>query len=169
MKSMFAAAAMAAVLTLPNAAAAGVTLVSLDPTYLDTIDTSDVGASIPAGIRFVNELDYAVDLFWINYSGDRVFYATIAAFGIRLQSTFTSHPWILARSGTATLAQGTGELVDGFIALSTNPATFSDYDVAYIRGAFAAVPEPSTWALAIAGFGLAGAGLRRRSRTAVPA
>jgi CHRD domain/PEP-CTERM motif len=31
-----------------------------------------------------------------------------------------------------------------------------------IRGFLAAVPEPSSWALMIAGFGLAGAGLRRR-------
>ena len=33
----------------------------------------------------------------------------------------------------------------------------------------AAVPEPTTWTLLIAGFGLAGAGLRRRVRVAAAA
>lgn len=36
------------------------------------------------------------------------------------------------------------------------------YDANGVRSAVAGVPEPSTWALAILGFGLAGAGLRRR-------
>lgn len=160
---MFAAAAFAVAFAAPAVADAGVTLVSIDPTYLDTMETSDIGLSFPAGIRFVNELDYAVDLFWLDYTGGRVFYGTIAAFGTRLQGTFTTHPWILAKSGTATLAQGTGELLDGFIALSTNPTSSTQYDVAYIRGDFGAVPEPATWALMIAGFGLAGVGIRRRS------
>lgn len=34
-----------------------------------------------------------------------------------------------------------------------------------IRGQFAAVPEPATWAMMIAGFGLVGAGARRRRVT----
>lgn len=167
MKSVFAAAAFAAVLALPAAAEAGVTLVSLDPVYLDTVETSDVCCSISSGIKFINELDYAVDLFWINYTGNRVLYGTIAAFGTRFQQTFTSHPWILAKTGTATLAEGTGVLVDGFISLSTNPSSTADYDLAYIRGAAVAVPEPAIWTLMIAGFGVAGAGLRRRSSATI--
>lgn len=169
MKSMYAAVVFAAALVLPATADAGVTLVSVDPAYLDTTDTSDLGFSISAGIQFVNELDYAVDLFWIDYTGSRVLYGTIAAFGTRFQPTYTTHPWILAKAGTATLAEGTGTLVDGFLALSTNPTGFADYDVANIRGAFAAaVPEPTTWALIIFGFGLAGARLRWRGRLPPP-
>jgi hypothetical protein len=38
-----------------------------------------------------------------------------------------------------------------------------------IRGQLLAVPEPGTWAMMILGFGLAGAGLRTRRRTAVSA
>jgi CHRD domain/PEP-CTERM motif len=38
-----------------------------------------------------------------------------------------------------------------------------------IRGFLTSVPEPSSWALMIAGFGLAGGMLRRRQRTNLPA
>jgi hypothetical protein len=38
-----------------------------------------------------------------------------------------------------------------------------------IRGFLAAIPEPGTWALMIAGLGLVGATLRRRRATAIPA
>lgn len=43
---------------------------------------------------------------------------------------------------------------------------FSGYLPLYIHADFlaAAVPEPATWAMLVAGFGLAGAGLRRRGR-----
>lgn len=49
----------------------------------------------------------------------------------------------------------------------------ADYSLAFdlISGSVTAtgVPEPRSWALMIAGVGLVGAGMRRRSRTAVPA
>jgi hypothetical protein len=38
-----------------------------------------------------------------------------------------------------------------------------------IRGFLAAIPEPGTWVLTIAGFGLIGAALRRRRATAIAA
>ena len=38
----------------------------------------------------------------------------------------------------------------------------SELDLIRVAGFGTAVPEPTTWALMIAGFGLAGAGLRRR-------
>ena len=40
---------------------------------------------------------------------------------------------------------------------------------AFINNAIAAVPEPTTWALMIGGFGLAGASLRRRRMVAAKA
>ena len=51
-----------------------------------------------------------------------------------------------------------------------NTFTFPDTGIIYkaIATDGAAVPEPASWALMIVGFGLAGAGLRRRAaRTAV--
>lgn len=54
-----------------------------------------------------------------------------------------------AFNGTALVASGTLDAVNG-----TNSASFN-----------LAVPEPSTWAMMIAGFGMIGAGMRRRVRS----
>ena len=72
-------------------------------------------------------------------------------------------------------------------ALAINSAYFADgiilrwgpngYDVGLDNIRFdvraidsgSAVPEPATWAMMIAGFGLAGAGLRRRRASLIPA
>lgn len=55
-------------------------------------------------------------------------------------------------------------LVVGFgIFISSNSGPFTVDNVVYSRPAsLGAVPEPASWALMIAGFGMAGAGLRRR-------
>jgi len=49
-----------------------------------------------------------------------------------------------------------------FTVSGTNFATISDTILVNQGAGLAAVPEPTTWALTIAGFGLAGAALRRR-------
>ncbi len=46
-------------------------------------------------------------------------------------------------------------LSNGFVALR---------NLSYVAPAISAVPEPTTWAMVIAGFGIVGVGLRRRSR-----
>lgn len=47
---------------------------------------------------------------------------------------------------------------------------FTDADVpGFAAQQIAAVPEPKSWAMLIAGFGLIGAALRRRVRTILPA
>ena len=50
---------------------------------------------------------------------------------------------------------------DGTAYLNIHTTTFTGGE---IRGFLASVPEPATWALMLAGFGLAGAGLRSRRR-----
>ncbi|KAK2170937.1 hypothetical protein NP493_1126g00029 [Ridgeia piscesae] len=45
-------------------------------------------------VRFINRTQQTVDLFWINYAGDREKYTTLqpgCQFGV---DTFATHPWI---------------------------------------------------------------------------
>ncbi|WP_293907435.1 PEPxxWA-CTERM sorting domain-containing protein [Phenylobacterium sp.] len=48
------------------------------------------------------------------------------------------------------------------ISISNNAGVSADFDNIVATPFGGAVPEPSTWALTIGGFGLAGATLRRR-------
>ncbi len=142
-------------------AANAVVLPQLDPVLLDTTFVSTSG-STPASIDFVNHLSTAVDVYWINYSGNRVFYKTLAATSNYVQPTFITHPWIIAAFGSGdTLAQGTGTLIAGFLAQTPDAAGLGS-DIANIGAAGGTVPEPVSWALMVAGFGLVGALARRR-------
>jgi hypothetical protein len=143
-------------LSLASAASA-VVLPQLDPVAIDTTFLSTSG-STPAAIDFVNHLNYAVNIYWIDYSGDRVFYNGLAALSHYVQGTYLTHPWIVAKAGSGdTLAQGTGTLITGFLAQT--PSAVGGPDIANIG----AVPEPASWALMIAGFGMVGGALRRRT------
>ncbi|MGL4540912.1 MAG: CHRD domain-containing protein [Polymorphobacter sp.] len=71
--------------------------------------------------------------------------------------------YVTANGGTAIGAR------DALIAgLNGDKAYFNIHSTAFrggeIRGQFAAVPEPASWALLITGFGMVGATLRRRQR-----
>ena len=146
-----------AVLATLSTAAGAVVLPQLDPVALDTASLSTAGDT-PAEIDFVNHLGYAVDVYWINYAGDRVFYNTLAAMSHYVQGTYITHPWIIAKAGSGdTLAEGTGTLITGFLAATPSRAGAGP-DIANIGG----VPEPASWALLVAGFGLTGAAIRRR-------
>lgn len=53
-----------------------------------------------SGIRFVNQLDADVDLFWINQEGERIRYGGVRAHSEREQHTFDGHVWLItSRSG----------------------------------------------------------------------
>jgi len=64
------------------------------------------------------------------------------------------------------LSSGYGGLVDE-VRLYGNSGNWVMDDLTYTTGVTAAVPEPTTWALMILGFGAAGAALRSRRRTAL--
>lgn len=134
-----------------------VVLPQLDPVALDTTFVSTSG-STPAAIDFINHERYAVDIYSINYAGDRVFYNDLAANSSYVQGTYLTHPWIIAKAGSGdTLAQGTGTLITGFLA-----ATPSSFERAPDVANIGAVPEPASWTLLVAGFALTGAAIRRQ-------
>ena len=56
------------------------------------------------------------------------------------------------------------------VTASTNPGVAETHDLDNLQfGLSAAVPEPASWALMVAGFGLVGANMRRRNRAVVAA
>jgi hypothetical protein len=148
---------------IASTAQAGVVLPNLDPVTTDNSSQS-INADNTAAIDFENHLSYAVDVFWIDYSGERVLYTTLAANSSYVQGTFLTHPWLIVQAGSGdTTAQGTGTLITAFMAETAAPFNTSTPDIANIT----AVPEPSTWAMMILGF--AGIGFMAYHRKAKPA
>lgn len=83
-----------------------------------------------------------------------------------LNSASFYNPAFVTGSG-GTVPQARTRLVNG---LNAGQAYFNIHSNAFpggeIRGQLALVPEPATWAMMIAGFGLAGAAIRRQRRRA---
>ena len=52
-------------------------------------------------IRFENHLDEEVALYWLDYGGQRVFYAALAPGQTYQQRTHVTHPWVVARKDAA--------------------------------------------------------------------
>jgi dipeptidyl-peptidase 4 len=64
----------------------------------------------PSGVRFVNELESEVNLFWIDASGKRNPYGKIAPKSERVQPSYEGHAWVISRvdgSDLATIEAGT--------------------------------------------------------------
>ena len=57
-----------------------------------------------SGFKFVNQLDTAVGLFWINQEGESVPYGSVAAKGEREQQTYEGHIWVIKNPGGEDLA-----------------------------------------------------------------
>ena len=102
----------------------GVVLTPLDAAMVDDALRSSNSAT-PALIDFVNQSSSAVDIYWINFQGERVLYATGHAVGATGQvHTFMTHPWLVILYGTGgTTAHDTGVRVAGFEALTPNGDT----------------------------------------------
>lgn len=151
----------AACLLMAGAAQAQVVLTPLDPVAVDTTYAS-LNGDEQGIIQFVNNESFAVDLFWIDYAGNRVPYATLdSGMGVT-QPTYLTHPWLAVEAGTGTTDQGTGHLIAGFLAQTPNPT----FDVLLAdRANINAVPEPTTYAMTL--IGLAAIGLMARRSKAV--
>ncbi len=145
-----------------GSARAQVVLPQLNPLTLDTTFQS-LNSNTPAMIDFVNQESFAVDVYWINFAGDRVLYVSdLAAGASYFQPTYLTHPWVVAMAGSGdTLAQGSGLLVGGFLAQTANPASsLALADTAYISAA--PVPEPAGWLLMLTGLALAASAVQAR-------
>jgi MYXO-CTERM domain-containing protein len=147
-----------ACLLTAGATQAQVVLAPLDPVAVDTTYASENGDD-QGIIQFVNDQSYAIDLFWIDYAGNRVKYGTLDSGMGLTQYTYLTHPWLAVEAGTGTTDQGTGHLIAGFLAQTANPM----YDLMLAdRADINAVPEPSTWALALVGLAAIGRTARRK-------
>jgi PEP-CTERM motif/VHL beta domain len=140
----------AAALTTTSANA-GVVLANVDPAIIAS--SASVNADTMASIEFVNHLSYDVDVYWMNYSGQPVFYYDLAADSSYIQNTYLTHPWLITQASS-------GDLITGFASAVTPDPGWTDLspDIANIGS----VPEPATWAMLILGMGAIGFVVRSR-------
>lgn len=62
--------------------------------------------SIPTAVRFVNaSTTTTFQVFWLDYNGNRVFYATLGPGQSYVQQTFLTHPWVIADTSPAATCQ----------------------------------------------------------------
>jgi dipeptidyl aminopeptidase/acylaminoacyl peptidase len=73
-------------------------------TLVKSSETRSQPAGPPCSLTFVNQLSTSVELFWVNESGARVRYSTIAPGGEYRSSTFSRHLWEIVDSKGASLA-----------------------------------------------------------------
>jgi hypothetical protein len=94
-----------------------VTLTALEPATVDETYRSRE-YSTPAEIRFINKSSTAVDLYWIDYQGNRkLANSALTPGAIWRAGTFVTHPWLVVASDTGgTKEHGTGVRLAGFEA-----------------------------------------------------
>jgi hypothetical protein len=83
----------------------GVELLMLDPATVDDASHSVVHDA-RAPVNFINRSSRAVDIYWIDYDGNRVlYYPNLAAGASWRTSSFVTHPWLAVASGTGATKQ----------------------------------------------------------------
>jgi TonB family protein len=102
---------------------AGVILTPLNPVTVDDTMASINGA-IAAAIDFVNRSDGSVDIYWIDYKGNRVVSIAGLAVGATFSGyTYLTHPFLVVVSGTGgTTARDTGMRLTAFQAVTPRNA-----------------------------------------------
>jgi hypothetical protein len=60
----------------------------------------------PTAIRFINNsANLIFQVLWLDYNGNRVFYATLSPGQSFIQQTFLTHPWVIADTSPAAVCQ----------------------------------------------------------------
>lgn len=57
--------------------------------------TRSLNSDTPALITFVNRSNQSVNVYWIDFGGNRQLYKTLEAGGSFTQQTFLTHPWLV--------------------------------------------------------------------------
>jgi TonB family protein len=108
-----------------SALSAGATLTPLNPATVDDTFASSPGSPATAAlIEFVNRSSRAVDIYWIDYQGNRVpFHGPLQSGANWFERTFLKNAWLVVVSGTGgTTAKDTGVRLAGFEAVTPNPS-----------------------------------------------
>ena len=83
--------ALAMLLGTTNAHAAGLTCPEEQQLHA-------VKGDVATSITFVNQTRRPVRVYWINYKGDRQFYAEVAPGRSYDQQTYVTHPWVVTNN-----------------------------------------------------------------------
>jgi hypothetical protein len=57
--------------------------------------TKSINSNTPALITFVNQSQQTVDIYWIDFGGNRQLYKTLEIGGSLTQQTYLTHPWLV--------------------------------------------------------------------------
>jgi hypothetical protein len=156
MKLLTAIALLGGAAAMMTSANAGVVLTNVDPAII--LASASVNSDTQASIEFINRESYQVDIYWVDYGGNLVYYNYLTPGASYIQGTFITHPWLA-------FADSTHAPITGFAsAVTPDPGwTGLSPDIANIG----TVPEPSTWALMLLGAaGLGFTGYRRNKPAA---
>ncbi len=170
--------ALALVAAVPAAAATYVTDTATFTGLGDTIGSpfdqitlnSVTGTATGSGTYLVNTVDFTVGL---NSNDSHVNTGTFTNTATVDGNPFSySVPYTISIGGADSITIGGNTLYTNGVKVHFNTLTFSNVGGGTVSGdltATVSVPEPATWAMMVAGFGLVGVGVRRRRPAAVAA
>ena len=174
-----AAAALLALTAAPAVAASYVTDTSTYGSLGDTIGSpfdivtlnSVTGTATTFGTYLVNTVDFTVG---VNATVAATSSGTLTNTATVDGSPFTyTVPYTITIGGSDSITLGGNTFYTDGVKVHFNALTFTDVGVGQTASgdltATISVPEPATWAMMVAGFGLVGLGVRRRSAAVVAA
>lgn len=131
---------------------------------------SVTGSATGPGTYVVNTVDFTVGInATAGATSSGTFTDTATVFGAPFSYTV---PYTLTIGGTDTIVLGGNTFYTSGVKVHFNTLTFSNVAPGTVSGdltATVSIPEPATWAMMVAGFGLVGAGVRRRRSATVAA
>lgn len=58
-------------------------------------DVKSVNSQTETFVMFSNESDSVVDLCWVDYIGNEIYYASISPGTAHMQPSYATHPWVV--------------------------------------------------------------------------